>query len=171
MVFPAALWRSRRLFNAGAAALCFAMVAFALWSQQSLGLIPCPLCIFQRVAMTALGVAFLLAALPADGQVVARRVGAVLVLVAAVVLATIAARHVVIQNLPAGSVPACGATLDYMLDVFPLADVLRKVLTGSGECAKVDWTFLGLSMPAWVFLWAVALGLAGTWRNWRQPRP
>ncbi len=169
MAFPLNLWQSRRLFNASAAALCFAMVGFALWSQQSLGLIPCPLCIFQRVAMTALGIAFLLGALPSDGQVLARRVAAVVVLLAAAVLAIIAARHVVIQNLPAGSVPACGATLDYMLDVFPLTDVLRKVLTGSGECAKIDWTFLGLSMPAWVFLWAAALGLLGSWRNWRAP--
>jgi disulfide bond formation protein DsbB len=144
------------------------MVAYALWSQQFMGLIPCPLCIFQRVAMSALGLAFLLAALPPDGALTARRCLAVLVGLAALVLGGISARHVVIQNLPEGSVPACGATLDYMLDVFPLTDVLRKVLTGSGECAKIDWTFLGLSMPGWVLAWAVLLGVFGFWRNWRR---
>ncbi|MDR2216246.1 MAG: disulfide bond formation protein B, partial [Nevskiaceae bacterium] len=48
----------------------------------------------------------------------------------------------------------------------PLTDVLKKVLTGSGECAKVDWTFLGLSMPGWVLICAVGLGVAGIVINW-----
>jgi protein dithiol:quinone oxidoreductase len=55
-----------------------------------------------------------------------------------------------------------------MLKVFPLADVVRRVLTGSGECAKVTWTFLGLSMPTWVLLSAGTLGTLGIWRNARR---
>ena len=94
----------------------------------------------------------------------------VLVAVAALVAIGIASRHLYIQHQPAGTVAACGASLDYMLDVFPLTDVLRKVLTGSGECAKVDWTFLGLAMPAWVLIWAAGLGAGGVWLNWaRRP--
>ena len=62
--------------------------------------------------------------------------------------------------------PACGASLDYMLDVFPLTDVLRKVLTGSGECAKLQWSLMGVSMPGWVLLWAVGLGGAGAGASW-----
>jgi disulfide bond formation protein DsbB len=62
-------------------------------------------------------------------------------------------------------VPACGASLDYMLDVFPLATVLKKVLFGAGECQKIDWTFLGLSMPGWVFLCVLALTVWGLWVN------
>ena len=54
--------------------------------------------------------------------------------------------------------PSCGATLDYMLDVFPLLTVVRKVLTGGGECAKIDWSLLGLSMPGWVLVAVVAAG-------------
>src|SRR3546814_17871510 len=46
-----------------------------------------------------------------------------------------------------------------MMEVNPLTDVIRQVLTGSGECATVDWTFLGLSMPAWSLLWFVLLAL------------
>jgi len=70
----------------------------------------------------------------------------------------VAARQLWIIHLPEGAVPACGATLSYMMDIFPLTDVIRKVLTGSGECAKVSWRFLGLSMPAWVLLSAAGLG-------------
>jgi len=62
-------------------------------------------------------------------------------------------------------VQACGASLNYMLEVFPLTDVIRKVLTGSGECAVVSWSFLGLSMPAWVLLAALGLGGFAAWVN------
>ena len=60
----------------------------------------------------------------------------------------------------------CGATLDYMMDIFSPAEVLRKVLTGSGECAKIDWTLLGLSMPAWVLICVLLLGSTGLLLNW-----
>jgi disulfide bond formation protein DsbB len=47
---------------------------------------------------------------------------------------------------------------------------VRKVLTGSGECAVVNWRFLGLAMPAWVLIWAFALGTAGVIANLRPDR-
>jgi disulfide bond formation protein DsbB len=48
-----------------------------------------------------------------------------------------------------------------MLDAFPFADVLNMVLSGSGECAEASWVLLGLTMPAWVFIAVVLLGIAG----------
>lgn len=152
------------------AVCCVLLLAFALYSEFYMGLIPCPLCIFQRVAMAALGVALMLAALPPAGWRVGRIVGAVLVALAAAATVGVATRHLYIQSLPPGAVAACGASLDYMLDVFPLTDVLRKVLTGSGECAKVQWTLLGLSMPGWVLLWALGLGAVGTMASWPRRR-
>ncbi len=71
----------------------------------------------------------------------------------------IAGRHVYLTHLPPDQVPSCGPPLDFMMEASPLADVVKQVLTGSGECAKVDWTFLGLSMPAWALLWFVLLTL------------
>ena len=81
--------------------------------------------------------------------------------------AAVSARHVWLQNLPADLVPECGPGLDYMLDVFPLTEALTLVFQGSGECANVQWSFLGLSMPAWVLVWCVALALFALWANWR----
>jgi disulfide bond formation protein DsbB len=161
-----ALRDNRRKSNLLAALACLAMIGYALYTQRHDALEPCPLCIFQRVAITALGLAFLVAAAlparpPAWGWI-----ATLLVALPAGAAAGIAGRHVYIQSLPAGQVPACGATLDYMWDVFPATEVLRKVLTGSGECAKVDWTFLGLSMPAWVLICALLLGTAGLVINW-----
>jgi disulfide bond formation protein DsbB len=156
--------RYRRLINFLGALFCIALLAYALYSQFHLGLEPCPLCIFQRVAIAALAVVFLAAALhhPAGWG---RFVYAGLIGVAALAAVGVAARHVYIQSLPPGSVPACGAPLDAMLQMFPVAEVVRKVLTGGGECAEVNWRFLGLAMPAWVLIWAVGLGFVGVVAN------
>jgi disulfide bond formation protein DsbB len=72
----------------------------------------------------------------------------------------VASRHIWIQHLPKDEVPACGPGLDYMLENFPFADVLKEVMHGSGECAAKGWTFLTLGIPEWTLIWYVLLG---TW--------
>jgi disulfide bond formation protein DsbB len=101
---------------------------------------------------------------------IAGNISAALVAVVGLAGMGVSARHLYIQSLPEGAVPACGASLDYMLDVFPLTDVLRKVLTGSGECARIDWKLLGLSMPGWVLISVLVLTVAGVAATWRPKR-
>lgn len=158
------MYRYRRHVNFFGALFCVGLLAYALYSQFQLGLEPCPLCVFQRVGIAALAVVFLGAALHHPGGW-GRFVYAGLIAIAALVTIGIATRHVYIQSLPPGTVPACGAPLDAMLDMFPLTEVVRKVLTGGGECAEINWRFLGLAMPAWVLLWTVALGVVGIVAN------
>ena len=160
-------WVSRRGGNWLGAIACAAMMAYAFYAQYVLGLEPCPLCMFQRVGVVALGVAFLIAGVHAPSGSGWGRFYAAFVAVIAALPGYVAARHVYIQSLPPGSVPSCGATLDYMLDVFPLLTVVKKVLTGGGECARIDWTFVGLSMPAWVLIAVLALVVWGLWVNLR----
>lgn len=143
------------------------LLGYAYYLQFHDGLEPCPLCIFQRVALFAVAVIFLLAALHNAGRIGARIYAAALG-IATLAGAGLSIRHIYIQSLPEGSVPACGATLDYLMEVFPLMHVINKVLTGSGECAKVDWTLFGLSMPWWVLGAFVALGVWGVAMNWRR---
>jgi disulfide bond formation protein DsbB len=154
----------RRSWNLLGVAACLALLAYAWYAQAILLLDPCPLCIFQRVGVGATGVLFVLAALHNP-----RRWGApvyaVLLLLAALATMGVAARHLWIQHLPEGAVPACGATLSYLLDEFPVSDVIRKVLSGSGECARVSWSLFGLSMPGWVLLAAAGLGALGLYAN------
>ena len=150
---------SRRSGNALGLLACAGLMGYALYAQYGLGLAPCPLCIFQRVATIVTGILFLLAALHNPGATGARVYGASIGL-AALGGVLISARHIWIQAQPPGTVAACGADLDYLLEIMPVTDVVTKVLTGSGECGKVDWTFLGLSMPWWV---AISLGMLGAW--------
>ncbi len=159
-----------RTANVLGAAACAGLLAYAYYAQYVMHLEPCPLCIFQRVGIFALGLIFAAAALHDPGAL-GRRVYAVLLDLAAMATIGVAARQLYIQSLPQDAVPACGASLDFMLKVFPLNEVLVKVLTGSGECAKVDWRFLGLAMPAWVLIAAAALGGFGVWANVRRGPP
>ena len=149
---------------------CAGLLAYAYYAQYVMHLEPCPLCIFQRVGIFAIGVIFAIAS-ARDPAGWGRRVYAGLLGLASLATAGVAVRHLYIQSLPPGTVAACGASLDFMLKVFPLTDVLVKVLTGSGECAKVEWRFLGLAMPAWVLVAAIALGAYGLWANLRRRPP
>jgi protein dithiol:quinone oxidoreductase len=166
----------RRGLNFLGFVVCAALLGYAWYAQAVLQLDPCPLCIFQRVGVAAAAALFLLAAVHDPRRWGAPLYGALLV-AAALATAAVAARHLWIQHLPEGAVPACGATLSYMLEIFPLADVIRKVLSGSGECARITWSFLGVSMPGWVLLAAVGLGALGAYANFfaaarrADPRP
>ena len=157
---------TKRGINFAGALACVLMMAYALYSQYVGGLEPCPLCIFQRVAVIALGIVFLIAALHNPARMGGRVYGG-LVFLAAAAGAAVAGRHVYLQNLPPDQVPACGPGLGYMLEAFPMAQALKMVFSGSGECANIDWSFLGLSMPAWVLICVVVLGLGGIWNNAR----
>ena len=151
----------RNLFLLGFAA-CAGLLAYAIYLQLHAGLEPCPLCIFQRVAFAALGLVFLIGGLHAPKGRSGRRLYGVLGTVAALGGIAVAGNHVRLQHLPPEQVPSCGPGLDYMMEVMPVTGVIRKVMTGSGECANVDWSFLGLSMPMWSLLWFIGLaGLVG----------
>ncbi len=159
--------RSRTGFAAGFA-VCAGLLGYAYYLQYVEMQNPCPLCMVQRVAFYALAAVFLMAALHGP----ARR-GKIIYGVTACVVASlgaaVAARHVWLQSLPPDKVPACGPGLEYMLKQFPLADVLTKVLSGSGECAEAGWTILGLTIAGWSLLWLVMMGLFALYLVWRKP--
>ena len=159
-----------RIANALGALACTGLMAYALYVQYGLGLEPCPLCVLQRIAVITLGGIFLVAALHPAGAI-GRRVYAVLLGFVALVGSGVAGRHVWLTMLPPERVPACGPGLDFMLESFPFREVLSMVLTGSGECAKVEWRLLGLSMPAWVLMALLGLGVFGIVCNWRNRQP
>ena len=147
-------FRARML---AAAAACFALIGFAVHAQLQWGLDPCPLCIFQRLAFAGLGVVLLAAGLHAPRAAWGRRTWALLALVAAGIGAGISGRHVWIQLFPP-PIPACGPPLDFLRETLSTGHLVRRVLTGTGDCGNVDWTFLGLSMPAWALVWFLLLG-------------
>lgn len=151
---------------------CAAGLAFALgYLQYVRGYEPCPMCVLQRVSMLGAGLFFLLGALhgpKAWGQWIYMGLAAA----SAATGIGIAARHVWLQSLPPDQVPACGPTMDYLLEVFPWSEVVTMVLKGDGNCAKIDAQWLGLSLPFWTLLSFTALALYAVLTvllpRWRQ---
>lgn len=156
---------NRRLINFVGAAACLGMLAFAFWTQIYLHLDPCPLCIFQRITVFALAVVFLVAGVHNPRGRAGSWTYTVLIGLAALSTIGVAGRHVYIQSQPPGSIPACGAPFNVLMQMFNPWQVLVKVLHAGGECAEINWTFLGLSMPAWVLFCALILGGAGVIAN------
>jgi disulfide bond formation protein DsbB len=150
------LARQRRWVYLLIALLCAGLMGYALYLQYVEFLEPCPLCMLQRVGVIALGVLALLAALHGPRERGARLYAAVAT-VLALASAAIAARHVYIQHLPKDQLPECTPGLTYMLETMPLGQVLRDVLHGSGECANIDWVFLGLTLPGWTMVFYLLL--------------
>jgi disulfide bond formation protein DsbB len=146
----------RRIAYLIAFVICVALIAWALWLQYHEGLDPCPLCIFQRVAVIAAAIVFLIAFIHNPGKTGAA-IYAALITLAAGAGAAFAGRQIWLQSLPKDQVPACGMGLNYMLESFPLVDVIKRVLAGSGECAEKAWEFLGLSIAGWTFVFFIAM--------------
>lgn len=143
-----AILRTRRLVFLVPTLACALLLGFGYVLQFVEGLTPCPLCIFQRLAFFATASIALLATLHGPARVGARLYACGIGLTA-MTGASIAARQVWLQHLPADRIPECGPGLDFILDVYPLAEAIKTVLRGSGDCAKVDWTLFGLSIAEW----------------------
>jgi disulfide bond formation protein DsbB len=139
--------------------VCAGLMGWALWLQFGEGLEPCPLCMFQRVAVCAVGLVFLIAFLHNPN-----RRGAIGYAIATLIVAgagvALAARQVWLQALPADQVPACGMGLSYMMDTMPFTAVIMRTLQGTGECAEKGWVLLDLSIAGWSLVFFIAMIVA-----------
>lgn len=148
------------------AAICFGLLGFGLILQNWQHIEPCPMCIMQRYAFLVTGVIALLGAAHGAWP----RFYALLATLSAMTGAGIAVRQSWLQWFPPKFVE-CGPDLEFMLNGFPLGKALPMIFAGSGDCAKVDWTFLGLSIANLAALWfaaCIVLALSVFWRLRRR---
>lgn len=137
---------------------CTGLILVAMYMQHSLGLEPCPLCITQRVFIIAVGLTALVA-FAVNFQGVGRRIVAGLGLLFSIAGGGFSTRQLWLQSLPEDQIPACGPSVSYMFDTFPLMEALGVLLRGDGNCAEVVWTLFGISIPGWTLV--AFVGLAG----------
>lgn len=143
------------------------MLSMGAYFQFVDGLEPCPLCISQRIGIFLTGIVFLIAAVHNPGP---RGIKGYAVLggLSALAGGAVSVRHIWIQHLPPDQVPECGPGLEYVFQNFPLSETVKLMLNGTGDCAEVDWTFLGMSMPAWTliaFLMLATLSFLQFWNT------
>lgn len=144
-MLPLTTYRNLQVFLVVMAVIGMSFALFFL--QRYMGFTPCPLCVFQRIGLIVMGVFALMAALFHPKSMAVRLVLWLGSLVGIGWATVVAGRHVWLQHLPADQVPSCGPGLDYWLDTLPILQVFKEVFAGSGECAAIDWTFMGLSIP------------------------
>jgi disulfide bond formation protein DsbB len=144
-----------RLLYLGVAVVCAALIGFGIFLQEFDHLEPCPLCILQRYAFVVVGAAALLAAMLPR---VLGRIAAALGILIAICGAGVGAWHVWLQLHPP-AVSSCGPSLEYLVTNLPLGRALPRIFQGYGDCTAIDWSFLGLTIPAWSLIWLLTLAL------------
>lgn len=158
-----------RLRFALPALACVLLLAFGLYLQYGQGLQPCPLCLVQRGFFMAVAAVCIVAALH-DPRRLGSLVYGALAALFALGGAAVAARQVWLQHLPPDKVPQCGPDLFFMMENFPLSRTLKTLVSGTGECAAVDWTFLRLSIAEWSLVCFAGLALYSLWLAWPRSR-
>jgi protein dithiol:quinone oxidoreductase len=143
---------------------CLGLMGYALFAQYVQGFEPCMLCMVQRFFMCLLGVTALLAAIH-NPKGHAWMAWGLLCTLWATLGAYIAGRHVYLQSLPPDQLEGCSPAIDYILKNYEWTRILQTIFIRDQDCGKIDWTFLGQSMPRWVLVWFVAMGLLTLWRG------
>lgn len=156
-----------RLVLALIATVSVALLAFGLYLQLVVGLEPCPMCIVQRYALILVAlVAGIAACFKGRGWIIG---GAIGMGAFAAFGAFTAARQSWLQWNPP-EILSCGRDFFGMIESFPLRRAIPMIFRGSGDCTKIDWTFLGLTIANWSFLWFAAFTLLAAWMWFARPR-
>jgi disulfide bond formation protein DsbB len=162
------LLNSPRRVWLGIVLVCLGLLSFGMYLQHVVGLEPCPMCIVQRYAMVLMALVALI------GAFVSARVGTLMVGGSLVLLAEggayVAARQSWLQWNPP-EVVSCGRDFYGMIETFPLKQAIPMIFKGSGDCSKVDWTFLGGSIANWSFVVFLVMGTVALVTTLRVLRP
>ena len=129
--------------------------------EHQFDMAPCPLCLMQRIWFFFGGITAYLGLLhnPRWG------IYPLLTILTAVIGGGFSIRQLWLQSLPADQVPACGPDLEYMLEVFPFSEVLKAMVSGTGDCAEIAWSF-GLTIPGWALVGFVSITIVAA-LQWR----
>jgi len=146
---------------------CAGLILTGLYMQYVMELYPCPLCITQRIFIIAVGITGLLAFF-LNPRAIGRKIFAVFGILFAVIGASFSIRQLYLQSLPKDQVPACGPDLGYLLENFPLMDALSVLLRGDGNCAEVQWSLFGISIPGWTLVAFIGLVGFNLWQMLRR---
>lgn len=157
---------SSRTVFLGLFAVCVGLLGFGLYLQHVQGLEPCPMCIMQRYALAAVGVVGLVGGLHGPGRT-GTRIYAGLIGLLALTGGGVAAQQTRLQLNPPG-LAECGPGLEYLMESFPLTQVLPMLFRGAGDCSAIDWTFLGLSIANWSLVNFVLISALAGWLLFRR---
>ena len=143
---------AKRWWNLAAVAWAAMLLNTALVLEHGFGLAPCALCLTQRLFVVLAGLC------AAAGLAHDSRLGIypLLAMLASVGGGYFAVRQLYLMTLPADQVPSCGVDFDYLIDVFPLMDILRAMTVGTGDCAEQSAAIPALALVGFVGMAALS---------------
>ena len=160
---------TNRVYCVLVAIICTALLGYGYYLEFFQKLLPCPMCIFQRLCYMAIGATAIL-----GSAINPNRIGGIIITVLigifAGIGASIAARQTWLQHLPPELVPECGPDLSFMLEMYPLLETIETALRGTGDCAEVSWRFLTLSIAEWSVVCFLGLFITAAWQLVRNVR-
>jgi len=143
--------------------LCVFLLAGAVFLQYELRLAPCPLCIIQRILFIVLGILFLLGTiLPLKNK--GRRFLYGIIFLFSSLGAAVAGRQIWLENLPAGIIVSCEASLNSLIQSLPFAELIKTLFQGTGQCTRSNWEFLDLTIPEWTFVFFIFFIIISIWQ-------
>lgn len=158
---------SPRLIYSAIAVICFGLLGFGMvYLQRVLYLLPCPLCVMQRIAFILAGFLALSAAVHNPGRR-GRGIYGGLIGLAALGGLVVAVRQLYLIHAPQGF--ECGISPEEkFLNALPLAKWWPDMFQAIGDCTEVAWTFLTVSIPGWAAMCFVAIIAAALWAALRK---
>lgn len=136
---------------------CCFLLGFAAYLQLHLGLLPCPLCVVQRIIVLLIGVIFLIGALYTPPDPLGKKIHSGFLIFFGALGVFVAARHVWLTLQPPSGLATCSPTLEYMFQHLAFTQTLKILLLGTDDCAKDTWRLLGLNIPEWTLIFFVGV--------------
>lgn len=152
--------------------VCLLSMLAALYMQYVLDLIPCAMCMVQRIMVIAVGLWALIAGIH-NPHTTGRRIYSAIGLLLVVIGGYFSFSHVVLQYFPSDeeSFTCNQASLGYLIDTLGGFETIKRLLNPAKSCSFIDGEFLGLSIPAWTLVLFVILGCAYIVQFFRKPAP
>lgn len=136
---------------------CLGLIGFAIYLQTVMLVAPCPMCEMQRLVFLLIAFISMIALLLKPKHKGICWFGSITGGLS--LLGVLLAGHQVwLEIYPPPASDVCGVSLSYLFKVLPFSSAVKMAILGTGDCAKVTWRLLGLSIPAWSFISYVVLG-------------
>jgi len=136
---------------------CTTLLVMAYYIEIALGIVPCPLCMLQRICFILIAMISLVALIHMPRNPGARRIYGIVNIFFASFGSMLAIRQLWLQHSPEKAAQACVPGIRYIMQTLPFADALKVIFSGTAECARVTWTLLGMSMAVWSLLFFVCI--------------
>lgn len=141
--------------------ICVSAIGYALYLQLVINLLPCPLCIAQRITYWLVGLTALFAFIH-NSRGLSRQIYYSLVAIFSLIGALLALRHSWLVRYPEAF--ECGISAEEeFLNTLPISNWWPTMFEANGDCTDVKWEFMSLTIPDWSAIFFILFFVAAVY--------